>query len=322
MKVFDTSRGNAIEGRGISYKRPLQIGEYSRTHDGSIHLDDRCLKSYQKAPLHTSLLVGLESHQEPPHDDVENPAPMDPIFECLTQKGTPKHDVVSYRNNLNKILQTPYNDSNEWCIEVRREEDRLILNCQLTESQKSGKNAPSEYVEKCCYAGRYYEVLSTNPAADTKEEYCGVFRCELGSLTLILAAEIDCANEEKEYVELKTFRELKNPKDVRVFERHKLLSFWIQSYLVGVPYVRVGFRGSKDGEDFVLKTQQLFRVLELPKFGGKYWKPEVCLNFAHGFLKWLLDNTESGVSYLATYIPTRREVQLIPKQLSFKKRKS
>jgi RAT1-interacting protein len=43
-------------------------------------------------------------------------------------------------------------------------------------------------------------------------------------------------------VELKTNRLTEHPRQQANFERHKLLKFWIQSFLAGVPHICCGFR--------------------------------------------------------------------------------
>ncbi|KAG8864884.1 decapping endonuclease targeting mRNA [Tulasnella sp. 330] len=60
--------------------------------------------------------------------------------------------------------------------------------------------------------------------------------------------------------------------------RSKLLKFWAQSFLLGIPEVIVGFR-TFDG---ILLTTQSFQTLDLPNITkGKSgeWSTGVCLNF-------------------------------------------
>jgi RAT1-interacting protein len=121
------------------------------------------------------------------------------------------------------------------------------------------------------YAGRYFEVLSTineQQQVNEEEEYCGIFTLHLGTKRLLIAAEIDCEDPKtKEYIELKTFRNLATSKDQFVFERFKLLAFWIQSYLVGTPKIICGFRNEK----YQLTKLQTFKTTEIPSFCRKYW---------------------------------------------------
>lgn len=71
------------------------------------------------------------------------------------------------------------------------------------------------------------------------------------------------------------------------FDR-KLMKFWIQSFLLGVPKIIVGFR-SPDG---ILVRIQEFKTEEMPTMvkrrGRADWDGNVCINFASAFLecKW------------------------------------
>ena len=85
------------------------------------------------------------------------------------------------------------------------------------------------------------------------------------------------------WAELKTSEDIQSEGDKAKFER-KLLKFWIQSFLLGVPKIIVGFR-SKNGV--------LLRLEEIPtqsipgnvKRQGKSWDGNTCVNFANAFLE-------------------------------------
>jgi len=67
----------------------------------------------------------------------------------------------------------------------------------------------------------------------------------------------------------------------------KLLKFWAQSYLLGIPEVFVGFR-SPDG---IIQSTQSLATLSIPRLvrgkGPHAWDSGVCLDFAERFLKHL-----------------------------------
>ena len=50
-----------------------------------------------------------------------------------------------------------------------------------------------------------------------------------------------CDGSPVNWVELKTSADIRNDRDMITFER-KLMKFWIQSFLLGVPKIIVGFR--------------------------------------------------------------------------------
>lgn len=85
------------------------------------------------------------------------------------------------------------------------------------------------------------------------------------------------------WVELKTSAEMRNDRDRDNFER-KLLKFWIQSFLLGVPRIIVGFR-SRDG---ILQRVEDMDVASIPDTvarQGRQWDGNICTNFAAGFLE-------------------------------------
>lgn len=67
------------------------------------------------------------------------------------------------------------------------------------------------------------------------------------------------------------------------FER-KLLKFWIQSFLLGVPKIIVGFR-DKGG---ILRRLEELETQKLPgqvkKVGKGSWDGNLCINFTAAFL--------------------------------------
>lgn len=231
-------------------------------------------------------------------------------------------------------------------LDVRRTQQEIESNRQPHENQRRG-----------AYAGRRFEIYATHAResgddvssggddgrqVNEEQEFCSISSVTLGEKRLIVAAEIDCCDEAvgdgaPGYVELKTFRLLEREKDRFVFERFKLLAFWIQSYLVGTPKIVCGFRD----EDFTVRKLQTFKTADLPSFGRKYWvwdsiysritlnlkdlllthgcvslrlclaqSPTVCLNFTKMLLDWLYERAEEGQVYRVSYAPRRQVIEM------------
>lgn len=86
------------------------------------------------------------------------------------------------------------------------------------------------------------------------------------------------------WIELKTTAEIYGDRDVLKFER-KLMKYWIQSFLLGVPKIIVGFRTS-DGTLLRLEELETQSIPEKVKTQGKRsWDGNVCINFAATFLE-------------------------------------
>lgn len=103
---------------------------------------------------------------------------------------------------------------------------------------------------------------------NTNVAFCSVLRSRLGNYPLLFSGEVDCLNPQAPctqppscYVELKTSKEMHSPGQWRSFYRHKLLKWWAQSFLPGVPHVVAGFRNP---EGFVcsLKTFPTMEMFE------------------------------------------------------------
>ena len=109
----------------------------------------------------------------------------------------------------------------------------------------------------------------------------------------------DCKPDNKDdptnWVELKTSAEIENERDMLKYER-KLLKFWIQSFLLGVPKIIVGFR-SKHGVLQRLEELETKNIPSMVKRRGKgTWDGNLCINFTASFLDWLKHTvTSDGV---------------------------
>ncbi|KAL8861374.1 MAG: hypothetical protein Q9178_002246 [Gyalolechia marmorata] len=122
-------------------------------------------------------------------------------------------------------------------------------------------------------------------------QYCSVVRTGIGKSKLILGGEVDALWDAKpsrvddpiNWVELKTAATPLSDRDVLKYER-KLLKFWIQSFLLGVPKIIVGFR-SKDGILQSLEELETNQIPKLVKHKGKgSWDGNLCINFTANFL--------------------------------------
>ncbi|XP_073894594.1 decapping and exoribonuclease protein isoform X3 [Macaca fascicularis] len=123
-------------------------------------------------------------------------------------------------------------------------------------------------------------------------EHRGRLEGRLGSHPLLFSGEVDCTDPQTPstqpptcYVELKTSKEMHSPGQWRSFYRHKLLKWWAQSFLPGVPNVVAGFRNP---EGFVssLKTFPTMKMFDYVRNDRDGWNPSVCMNFCAAFLSF------------------------------------
>lgn len=160
--------------------------------------------------------------------------------------------------------------------------------------------------------GYKFETLSTLPApwaecsrfqvenrkneiVNQEPQYCSVVRTGLGKTRLFIGGEVDAVWDQKpenpsegiNYVELKTSKRIESERDAINYER-KLMKFWAQSFLLGVPKIIVGFR-THDG--ILVGTEEL-ETQDIPKMtkrsGRGLWNANICLNFANAVLEWIV----------------------------------
>ena len=116
------------------------------------------------------------------------------------------------------------------------------------------------------------------------------------------------------YLELKTSRELLSPRTIATFEQQKLLKFWAQSFLLGVPRILVGFRSQKN----TLASVQLLETMKIPaqvrERGTNIWDGNICINFTAKFLEFLRETvTKEGV-YGIKFVKGGQTIEVFKKE--------
>ena len=87
----------------------------------------------------------------------------------------------------------------------------------------------------------------------------------------------DDPQQRKHWVELKTSADVRSEHEKTRFER-KLLKFWIQSFLLGVPKIIVGFRTDDEHGRLVrVGEYETTKIPALVKQGFRTWDSQACL---------------------------------------------
>lgn len=178
---------------------------------------------------------------------------------------------------------------------------------QQNAQQRRGPHAP----EVMQFWGYKFETLATlpkpwgdtpreyienreNEVVNNKAQYCSVVRTGIGATTICIGGEVDAIWDSKpaqpgtpiNWVELKTSVDIRSDRDAATFDR-KLLKFWLQSFLLGVPRIIVGFRTHAG----ILARVQEIQTAEIPDTIARRpnppWNGDMCVNFAGEFLDWL-----------------------------------
>ncbi|KAG8448621.1 hypothetical protein GDO86_015633 [Hymenochirus boettgeri] len=186
-------------------------------------------------------------------------------------------DFVTWRGHLTKILCTPYETQEGWLLAVTLFKGTFYISEQETVAACKKRKERTPEQEKLMYSGYKFEnyicadSLESGPdkcaVVNTNEAFCSVLLARLSSHSLLIAGEVDCIDPSPKsplppscYIELKTSAQIRNPHQQRSFNRYKLLKWWSQSFLLGIPVIVAGFRSP---EAKVVSIER-FRTSDIP----------------------------------------------------------
>lgn len=236
-------------------------------------------------------------------------------------------DFITWRGMATKIMTAPFSKLDEWEMNATLFQGTVFIeenHAKKLESRQqqysSGAARGNMSQDLMAFWGYKFETLALLPepwSAVSREyiearedeivsnyaQYCSIVRTGFGKLKIVLAGEVDAVMAFKpddpstptEWVELKTTAEINNDKD-RVKLERKLLKFWAQSFLLGVPKIIVGYR-TQQGILQRLEKIDTQSIPEKVRLQGKgLWNGDACIAFTAAFLQWLKDTiTSEGV---------------------------
>ncbi|KAL2472507.1 Decapping nuclease DXO-like protein [Abeliophyllum distichum] len=305
-----------------TFQEPSELACYSRVEGGDVFFDERSLRLFKRfitEDIGADLNQGFDTYIE--KKDLGSQGFGD-LLTCIRNKSIPLQNMhfVTFRNNLNKILATAYIRHEPWEMGVHKRNGVIYLDVH-----KLPERPQSELDRRRCYWGYCFEALATEDPrradgegihhVDANAEYCSVIKTKLGAHRILMGAEMDCCDSTDEgrrfYVELKTSRELDYHTEER-YEREKLLKFWIQSFLAGVPYIVIGFR---DDAGRLVRTERLRTKDITHRVKMKnYWQGGVCLAFADEVLCWLYGTVKENEDYILQFAPPFTRLELLQAQ--------
>ncbi|KAI0706924.1 RAI1 like PD-XK nuclease-domain-containing protein [Cerioporus squamosus] len=269
----------------------LQTFSYTATR--ALRFTDSALRYYVKSPSDVSLGYGYERWIKRPEEVLK----LDPILRSIErviqkknvasgpgkgEKWLSRMAVVTRRKIMTKILMAPYQQYSDTVeLNVMLAGGTLYLeghapDPQLLEGSISAKE------RKLMYYGSAFEAWSTSsrpgipeklnghPAGwsgdvNTYVQWLAVAEGRLGDHRIVIGGELDCVRgrfngRPNTLVELKTTASMRRTGDEARFNK-KLLKYYIQSSLMGVPEIVVGFRTSA-GQ---LVTTRTYKTAEIPR---------------------------------------------------------
>ncbi|KAF3336896.1 decapping nuclease DXO [Carex littledalei] len=302
-----------LSRKSVVIQEPCEIASYSRVEGGEVYFDDRSLRLFKRSVqdcVGSDLNIGFDTFIEKRDLGSEG---FGDLLACVRNSTVPLNNIhfVTYRNNLNKIMATAYIRHEPWKMGVHKRNGIVYLDVH-----KLPERPQSELDRRRCYWGYSFENVATedseNTGIDANVEFCSVIRTKLGAHRIIMGAEMDCCDSHDDgrrfYIELKTSRELDYHTEER-FEREKLLKFWIQSFLAGVPYVVIGFRNDAG---ILVRTEMIKTSKITQRVKAKsYWQGGVCLAFTDEVLCWLYGTVKEGEDYILQFMPPFHRLELL-----------
>ncbi|MBN3303959.1 DXO protein, partial [Amia calva] len=237
-------------------------------------------------------------------------------------------DFVTWRGHLTKVLTTPYENREGWLLAVTQLGGTLYISEVETEAARRERESRTERHAEMMYWGYKFEqyACADQPGGqpdpggvvNTNEAFCTVVQTRLADHRLLFSGEVDCQDGSTLsssapgcYIELKTSAEICTPKQRSNFhrslmklgrkemylslafcfcvERYKLLKWWAQSFLPGVPRIVAGFRDS-DGVVVAVETFHTSKISQLIKVSTT-WPHRYCSgkNYLYYFCIYYLD---------------------------------
>ena len=245
---------------------------------------------------------------------------------------------VTFRNNLNKILGACYDRSESWEMGVHRRGKTVYLNVHKSkggeregEREGDGGNQRAERRARLEYYGYSFERFATEPFEDQRErdgepvdanvEFCAVLKTKIGPHRVLMGAEIDCCDAPahsssarvhiNSLVELKTAALPATKPAAEWFEREKLLKWWIQSFVAGVPSLVVGFRDPQAQARLVRVEKWTTSEIRAKVKEKGYWDPWCVIKFADQVLTWLYGSTKDGEDYTLRFSHKLSRLELL-----------
>ncbi|XP_060045485.1 decapping and exoribonuclease protein isoform X1 [Erinaceus europaeus] len=300
------------------YRLPSQLGCFSLDEQRQYHGDARALRYYSPPPTSSQgpnfdLRDGYPDRYQPRDETVQEK--LDHLLHWLMEHrgqlegpsnfslrgpGWLAGATVTWRGHLTKLLTTPYERQEGWQLAASRFQGTLYLSEVETPAARAQRLSRPPHLRELMYMGYKFEQYmcadkpggSPDPSGEvnTNVAFCSVLRSRLGNHPLLFSGEVDCTDSKAPspepptcYVELKTSKEMHSLGQKRSFYRYKLLKWWAQSFLPGVPNVVAGFR-NPEGFISSLKTFPTMKMFEYVRNDREGWNPSVCMNFCAAFL--------------------------------------
>lgn len=320
-----------LDRLGISsstIQRPKEITYFSYDEKHQFRLDGSSIRYYYPPPLGVDLSKGFSTFEK--LDDTPDEH-LDSLLKTIAAHeqetgGKTSAELITWRGLMTKIMSVPYSSRDSFELNATKFEGTIFIEenhaykLASWEKQRHRGGRPGQpSQELMSFWGYKFETLCLlhdtwhrvsrdfienreNQTVNNHAQYCSVVQTSIGSTSIVMGGEVDAVWDMKpedksqpiNWVELKTSAEIQSQRDSLAFER-KLMKFWIQSSLLGVPKIIVGFRSPKG----ILQRLEEIDTASIPdrvtRTGRATWNGNICINFAASFLDFLKTTITEGV---------------------------
>eukprot|EP00210_Caulerpa_lentillifera_P006433 g6145.t1 len=324
FKSTDSNRSSLVEGL-LSYWRPVSL-QRSIWSVQSMNLSELFLG----LPFYKSCTLPVNLSEGFPERFIQKPATerigVEIILEALKTAKVDycKFGLITFRNNLNKICGTLTDLKKPWMIDaccLSTSPDTVFLDIKKMENEGQFPDS-----ERFSYFGFHFEHCSTvkndSELVDSSSEFAVVVETKLNQTNYAIAGEVDCFDEAllgtsgdlelSSLIELKTSKAPENERKQLNNQRFKYPKWWLQSTILGVPRVVVGY-WRDDGQLIDIQTYSTNDLPHLATRGipkrmlNQLWSPKQLLGFLVAVIEWMRgivqENKDRHVQF--TYVPER-----------------
>ncbi|EMR90125.1 putative protein rai1 protein [Botrytis cinerea BcDW1] len=319
VHVFNTLPLNQFErtrdAGNAAISRPQEIAHFSYDDNHEFHLDDSSIRWYYPPDIGTDLNRGFETFRK--HDDSKDEH-LESLLRALMEKEKTTNlkteaDIITWRGMMTKVRlylgKISKENANENGFVEEDHQYKVVTRARQDARQRPQPGRPSG--DAMSFWGYKFETLCLMPTPwpetsrdyienrDTEivnnhAQYCSIVKTKIGGNALVIGGEVDGIykgsksedGKSTEWLELKTSVTPRHRGDEQNFEK-KLLKFWLQSFLLGVPHIIVGKR-SPDG---ILQSVERINTAQIPgmvkRGGNNSWDGDMCINFANQILQFL-----------------------------------
>ncbi|KIM94872.1 hypothetical protein OIDMADRAFT_106473 [Oidiodendron maius Zn] len=309
--IFEIQPIGRFVGQSAPMKRPREIACFSYNDKHEFLLDASSVRYYYPPTLGADLSKGFDTFEK--LDDSKD-GHLDSLLKTIIsheQRAGSRTDaaIITWRGMMTKLMSAIFSDRDGFEMNATLFQDTIFVEenheykarSQMRQSQQVPQpGRPSQ--DMMSFWGYKFETLCLlpdtwgntpreyienreNETVNNYAQYCSVVKTGIGNTTIVLGGEVDAGNPAN-WVELKTSVDIRNDRDMVAYER-KLMKFWIQSFLLGVPKIIVGFR-TQDG---ILKRIEEMDTASIPgtvkRAGRGTWDGNMCINFASSLLEFL-----------------------------------